>query len=369
MLKSHLRTPFPWYTDAKLRFRNKKSCSGQLSYKLITPNTSFLPFLIKLDGIIKGIMSLRVYNSGTGALIQDVPEVLNNSIFQRFSSGEEDCTYIQYNGTTGLFDLSCGFYVAELQYVDAFDAVRKVYSEEFYCPPVFDEDDYVTLKWKHSCDTLGILYQKGYENIMYLEGDIEKSEPTIDEEGIEDGLGNFYPTRQKFVENLRIDEIAPEFVADALALVQMHNTVNMNLRGLESGEIVNVRSKVAWENACLANIEMKFQQVVQDYSSTSCCQNKVIDMACAVTVSNLMLSVGGSGNNVISGLFIAENTASLLRYEWWTASVSGGAPQNIGTSTSFVSTAMPSGIHTVYVRAICTGFEAGNVISANVVVP
>lgn len=137
--------------------------------------------------------------------------------------------------------------------------------------------NYIKLTWKNTCDLGGVFYSSsGFINEMFIDVDIIKPEYNNEEIGQENGNGVFIKTSQKLKKRYKFELIAPEYVADALAFMALHDTIRlMFVNGLYSTEIRNVKVSVNWEdflNDCMATIEVSFEQDDQ-VLKTACCDN------------------------------------------------------------------------------------------------
>jgi len=87
-----------------------------------------------------------------------------------------------------------------------------------------------TLEWYNTCDMADILYQDGFRQRLLLD-DIRMaaalSEPNYltQEEGVENGEGEFIPTFQTLEKRHQFSFIATEYMLDALTLLPLHDSV------------------------------------------------------------------------------------------------------------------------------------------------
>lgn len=136
-----------------------------------------------------------------------------------------------------------------------------------------EESPYLMLKWNNDCGDLGpILYQTGWNDVLFLDTVIEREEPSVYEEGSEDAIKNFTAFLQKYVDNLNFDAYAPFHIVETLVLMSMHKTVTLwTIGGLYTGPIRNIKASVASvvENIYVCNV--KFQQDTV-YVNTGCCE-------------------------------------------------------------------------------------------------
>lgn len=136
--------------------------------------------------------------------------------------------------------------------------------------------NYIKLEWSNSCDLGGIYYQSGFSNKLYFDTNI--GNPSYEEEIEEqyNGDGVLIATFQRLVKNYNFQVYAPEYIIDALKLMQLHDTITITfLDGTYSGEIRNVKVDVSFEdisNQCMALATISFQQDDQ-VVKTNCCVN------------------------------------------------------------------------------------------------
>lgn len=135
---------------------------------------------------------------------------------------------------------------------------------------------YIKLEWTNSCDLGNVYYQDGFVNKMFIDAEIgaPEYEEVIDSE--ENGEGVEIVIYQKQQKKYKFEFLAPEYVADAIKFMAMHDSINLTTTdGLISTQIRNVEVNVSWEdstNQCMALIQVTFQQddqVVKDNCCTS----------------------------------------------------------------------------------------------------
>lgn len=136
--------------------------------------------------------------------------------------------------------------------------------------------DYIKLEWWNTCDIGGIYYQGGFVNTIYIPSDICKPSynTLIEEEENGEGVPVMsYGRVQKIPE---IQYYVPEYLADALSLLSVHNNVRFTYtNGLYAGLVRNCTINVEWDtdsNDCMALVTITFQQDDQ-VVVTNCCDN------------------------------------------------------------------------------------------------
>jgi hypothetical protein len=136
--------------------------------------------------------------------------------------------------------------------------------------------NYVKLEWTNSCDLGGIYYQAGFENRLFFDANVGKPDYEEEIEEQYNGDGVLIATFQRLVKIYKFQVFVPEYVADALKLMQLHDTITLTfLDGTYSSSIRNIKADVSFEdlsNDCMALCTISFQQddaVVK----TNCCVN------------------------------------------------------------------------------------------------
>ncbi len=136
--------------------------------------------------------------------------------------------------------------------------------------------NYIKLQWSNSCDLAGIYYQGGFVNKLYFDANIGKPEYIEEIEEEYNGNGVLISSFQRLVKLYKFEVVVPEYVADALKLISLHDTVSLTfLNGQYSGSIRNVKVDVNWEDItddCMATATVSFQQDDQ-VIKTNCCIN------------------------------------------------------------------------------------------------
>ncbi len=134
--------------------------------------------------------------------------------------------------------------------------------------------NYVKLEWSNSCDLGGIYYGGGFENRLYFDANVGKPDYEEEIEEQYNGDGVLISTFQRLVKIYKFQVFVPEYVADALKLMQLHDTITLTfLDGTYSSSIRNIKADVSFEdmsNDCMALVTISFQQDDQ-VVKTNCC--------------------------------------------------------------------------------------------------
>jgi hypothetical protein len=354
IIKNYLRQPFAWYDNVNMR--SSRLPGGERSYyKLIVHPQQWLPFQIKANGVVNTIADLVIRRDCT---FEEVVHLQGNAaatFFQFWVSADQLTTWIILKPNVNIFNLQCGRYYAEMGFVNSLGQSKIWHSEIFYVPDSTDMSRYLKFEWRHRGDILGILYQKGYFNRWYTEANLSRSESEIEEEGKNDGTGMFHPTFQRYIENLSINEICPEYLADALMCLKMHSEITLTrpTQGDSNTEIVNPAVNIEWQSNVMALVTVQFQQVTETYVHGACADNVILYTPPTGNCNILVINGGAtlSGNRVTVGYAFSGGTPTGVR--WRSPSINGGSYNNISAVTSFQQI-FPVGTHVVFISALCS---------------
>ena len=162
----------------------------------------------------------------------------------------------------------------------------------------------------NSCDIGDIIYNTGWQQVVYFQGDLFKPEYEFSEEGTEDGEGNFIKQFDKVLKRYKLIIFQPENIADGLYLLPLHKAVVVTLPDGRSEKVVNIEvANPDWENeGCRAEIEVSFITESYNYNSSRCCDNLSVECytadteVCAIlTPEQYVLWQRGDGANWVSG--------------------------------------------------------------------
>lgn len=361
----NIKIAFPWYENPNDGTRRQKGTFD--CYKHITSPATMPPSMIPVKmkplvtpplptvwGIydLHGTLELNL-TPYIGALWQGVyePAALPDGSFN---------AWLIHPGVTPIpngVQIPCGYHESRVIFQG-----KQYTSELFYVPPGFNIVDplkrYMRVSWRNSSDLMGIVYQTGFRNILLLESELTKMSPEIQEEGVEDGNGRFYPTSQRFVENLRFDEWAPQYLVDALTAAQMHDDVQVeipianvlyNARNIKTTATFDTPSNFGLVDFIFQSDAALFSGVCSDNFKLSAGGGA----ECNIVITNL--TVSGTGNTktfLFKPLQNGQSPINVLRYEWRSPQKYNGAWQVIDLNTTF-GDSFTTGQNTVCVRAIC----------------
>jgi hypothetical protein len=138
--------------------------------------------------------------------------------------------YLIYNRNQNLnTNLSLGGYYLKITSPTAYPAGITNYYSEIFTVKSLTGDLIVT--YSDSADVDTIDYTNGdysqFENKLIVPTVLQRPEWIIEEEGTEDGEGNFLATFQRLVKRYKFIFYAPEYILDALMLVPMCDTVTV----------------------------------------------------------------------------------------------------------------------------------------------
>jgi hypothetical protein len=143
--------------------------------------------------------------------------------------------------------------------------------------------NFIKISWRNSCDFAGFLYKYGYQNEVYFDTDLGVPEYQRDEEGVENGDGEFIPTFQKLKKIYQLETgKVPEFFLDALQLMPLHDEVYITTKEEETAQMkditVEIKDRVS---SCFVNCLITF--TVDYFLKTNCCN----DLDCDCPEANL----------------------------------------------------------------------------------
>lgn len=147
------------------------------------------------------------------------------------------------------------------------------YSEPF-C--VKEPNDSVGIVWSNSKGRIGdLLYPANFRHFINVEAEIIPLEPIIEEETIENGFGEEKPTSQILKQGFTFSFIAPNYLAQALSALRLHDQIQIiNRQRYDFDEdfdedITDVQVKVTnEEDGCFSLVNISY--VEETIISTAC---------------------------------------------------------------------------------------------------
>lgn len=282
MIYNEIKNPLRIYDDINKQDQHFKSDGKVFSRALISPSDTVPPFQFAVPVTASPEVTkwyLKYHHHGGS-----VPyNFLANIPLLEIKNTLNGLTYITYKASAPMITAGDTLDLEPAMYYMVLEVNGELYySEVFQVCKSFSITDQVIPYLKFEYNNTGddgvagdlgeIMYQTGYKNILYLDTDVITEEPSIEEEGHEDGAKQFIRDLARYVENFSLDELMPFYLADAMMIMSMHKNVTMTLPyKLYSGKIRNMKAT------------MKQQEVSNVYRLTfSFSQDsKYIDNACA----------------------------------------------------------------------------------------
>lgn len=197
-------------------------------FDLICPVSRLLPFQIRREAGVSGLVSINLKRSDNGALLQNIVGLIDVSEIETFYLSDGD-VLVHFGLMDLIQNLPTGRYYLELS-----DGVNTWYTEDILFLD-FDPDDLSTsdcvqtkIEYWDTCDVGNIFYRtelttgKQYKNVLYLDIEPGKSGFAFYEQGDEDADGTFEADLARVQKNYVLEGVFPEFMLDALASLAIH---------------------------------------------------------------------------------------------------------------------------------------------------
>jgi len=131
-------------------------------------------------------------------------------------------------------------------------------------------NDYINISYFNSCDA-EIYYLGGFKQSLYLDTDFIAPEWGLDEEGQEDGDKEFIRTFAKVKKTYNCEFIAPEYLVQALAFMQIHDNIFVTLKTGETAKVIDMKiDKESIFSDCYSRIKLSLSI---DFTRSTCCNN------------------------------------------------------------------------------------------------
>ena len=309
MIYEEIKQPLPIYNRLEKQYRFQKP--GETINKVIVSKDKLIPFQFKVPPVVSALLTSWTINlpDPNRTLIQDLTPNIPNIEAVELATGE---FYFLYKAETlsGVM-LAPGEYHLEFV-IDG----KRYYSEVFEVrcdSPLYDslENSYTIIEFDNGgCDLGPILYQTGFRFRIYLDTKIAQEAPTIEEDGGNDGDGNFIPARQQYVENLNLEYVTPYYIVEVLTLLALHNYVYLRTPlDLYTGEIRNIKPTSNQEDlkTWLYRIQLSFQQDSK-YMNGACCRN--MELAAASSVGS------GACDAMTQNVELIEQPGGIVGVSW-----------------------------------------------------
>lgn len=278
-----LHQPLRVYESAAHRNRFKVGNYGR-PFKLYCPTSHVLPFQIQRSPIVNPLTILKAIdtsdNSETDLLA--LMSVSETEIFP-FPSYDQIVHY-------GIQELSAAIPQGEY-YLEISDGVNTWYTEDItyvdFDPTLAVKSCILTkITYWDTCDIGGILYRMKefnsfapqYKNVLYLDTPIGNAEYEQEDDGEEDGEGNFYPDSIKVEKRYGVEQILPEFMLDAAYLIPMHLTRTGTVEVLTefgyTGEVDDMVVTHEWEGKFKVYAKSELRFSTNYILKTNCCEGE-----------------------------------------------------------------------------------------------
>ncbi|MGG5486252.1 hypothetical protein [Gaetbulibacter sp. PBL-D1] len=158
------------------------------------------------------------------------------------------------------------------------------YYSEIFCVSTID-NKFVTIEWASTKGLVGkLLYDNTFKHSINVEAVIVPLEPELEEETEEDGQGNEYPTLQKLRQGHQLSFIVPNFIAQAISAIPLHDKVNFVNRYL--GE---TPTELQEKNKYVTCVITPEQDGCYSFVEISYIEETIVSTACDSPIANIEL--------------------------------------------------------------------------------
>jgi hypothetical protein len=280
-LFNELPIAFPWYDVVEKQNRFREHTQDKLQdWGLISPKDSLLPFqfFFKNPGAainFGSITSWQILDLG-GNLVATINGA-GVALVKHVTRQERE--YYYFNGAAlatsgGALNLAPGLYYSQITFQQAGVTTAQPVSEIFQVPACtfsvanISQMEFLKLEWWNDTDLHPIFYNDFpggvpyFRNVVYLDSFIHASEPEIEEDGIKDGADQTVPTFQKAFIRYKITELVPDYLKNALVIMQMHDHVKVTTRrGIRTGEADRISTATSPDfGGALSTIDITFEE-------------------------------------------------------------------------------------------------------------
>jgi len=236
-----LKNPFRFYDDVSKQNRYFDYVHGNLrTWRLVTDIYHVPTFQIQVDSAITAASDVVVY-------LVDAADDSEVNITSKFTWDTDlyietftSYNYLVYNRSQNLTsNLDEGTYYLKISTTNpsAPPSYLYFYSEVFNVRSI---TGYTVITYYSDMDIDGIDYTNGakaqYQNKIIMDNKLFKPKYITEEEGTEDGEGNFLATFKRRVKNYKLLFYAPEYIADAISLIPLHEHISITTEVNESFE-------------------------------------------------------------------------------------------------------------------------------------
>lgn len=250
------------YESINEQFRN---ISGD-DFHLIAPNDRFLPFMFMRDASENSLTNIKVRNLNDDIVVtighqNIVWKILKNDLLSKD-------WFIYYGAVIPGLSLPCDDYYLEIEDQGG----NFWFSEVFRAFPQSQLNNFIRLEFSHSHDIENLIYQDGFVNRLYFDTFIGQPEPGIEEDGKNDGEGNFVPEFQRsfLTHNFKLDLI-PSFLVRVLNQIYLHDQISVFYKGRNFYFVKDFEFEGSWVNESFFQGDIKFKTT--ELINNNCVQN------------------------------------------------------------------------------------------------
>ncbi|HYH14629.1 MAG TPA: hypothetical protein VD794_05400 [Flavisolibacter sp.] len=270
MLYNELPLPFPIYDKIEKQDRFRENVAPLLWYKLITPKDSLLSFQFYVTDLDATINGWSFYEATTDSLFTTVDNLVGNISSKALNGvGRKYFYYEGFSLGNNLGLIVGNFYYFKLTLSNG----AEYFSEVFYVCDMLrfqGTNPFIRFEYWNDFDMNPLFYNDitngsvKYRNLIYLEGHIKESEPAVDVEGEPDGEGEIVPTFMKASIQRTIPVLVPDYLKNALVLMQLHDHVVLTTpNGIGSGEIEQLSTSTNSQvNGGYAEVILTFEEAL-----------------------------------------------------------------------------------------------------------
>lgn len=166
------------------------------------------------------------------------------------------------------------------EYYISVDSDQKKYYSEIFCVAQ-SLQNHIGIEWASSTSKVGqMIYALGFKHSINLEAKMVQREPELVEDTEEDGFGNEVATLQILKQGYEFSMVVPNFLAQALSAIPLHDMVNLINRSLgETSSDLNLENKYVVVNAaaeldgCNSFVEIQY---VEETVTKTACSNDIV---------------------------------------------------------------------------------------------
>lgn len=299
------KNPIPFFqlegeiwTNKKTKwFRNNSNCSHVCCYTN-TYYPSLHWFQLQLENTIN---SLDDVTSIDVRKVSDNTTVAGLTINYNIIIDSSNRKYLLID-----IDITSGLIGAEY-YISVETILKKYYSETF-CVATQNYKR-VGISWAGNCRVGNMVYSSDFKHKMNLDAIIVPLETEIEETTIENGFGEETPSLQKLKQPYMMSCVVPNFIAEALSAIQLHDKFNVfNFRNKDpyveefDSSISNIKAKVVPEdNECLSFVEITFTK--ETIIKSNCCEEffGFLELSNIIAADNQCLTQGAAKSFTVTG--------------------------------------------------------------------